>query len=179
MDIISDTRDWTFVLGRQCPECGFDAPAAQRDDLPHIMREGAAQLQAILSGREDARERPGAGVWSPVEYGCHVRDMFKVFDGRLQRMLAEDDPAFSSWDHEETAVAERYWEQDPETVSREIGEAVEGFAGRLDAVGGDAWQRAGRRSDGVTFTVETLARYLVHDQRHHIWDVTGRRQERV
>ena len=36
---------------------------------------------------------------------------------------------------------------------------------------GDQWQRPGGRSDGARFTVGTLARYLLHDPVHHVWDV--------
>jgi hypothetical protein len=42
-------------------------------------------------------------------------------------------------------------------------------------VTGSQWQRTGRRSDGASFTVETFARYLIHDPVHHLYDVTGQR----
>lgn len=35
------------------------------------------------------------------------------------------------------------------------------------------WDRTGQRSDGFTFTVATLSRYLVHDLEHHLHDVDG------
>ena len=43
----------------------------------------------------------------------------------------------------------------------------------LDSVGPDEWQRPGRRSNGSAFTVDTLARYLLHDVVHHVHDVAG------
>ena len=48
-------------------------------------------------------------------------------------------------------------------------------AGRFGAVRGAEWDRPGRRGDGAVFTVETFARYFVHDPVHHLYDVTGRR----
>ena len=48
-------------------------------------------------------------------------------------------------------------------------------AGRFEGVTGDQWQRTGARSDGARFTVETFARYFVHDPVHHLYDVTGQR----
>jgi hypothetical protein len=33
------------------------------------------------------------------------------------------------------------------------------------------WARTGRRSDGAAFTVESFARYFVHDPVHHLHDV--------
>ena len=45
-------------------------------------------------------------------------------------------------------------------------------------VTGPLWERPGRRSDGARFTVETFARYFIHDPVHHLYDVTGARYGR-
>ena len=74
-----------------------------------------------------------------------------------------------------TAVTDRYGQQDPAEVAAELRQAAFAIAGRFETVTGDQWQRAGARSDGARFTVETFARYLVHDPVHHLYDVTGQR----
>jgi hypothetical protein len=84
--IVLDDKDWTWVLDRACPECGFDAGTV-----------------------------PGLNT------------------------------------------------------------AAGALAERLDAISGDEWQRPGRRSDGASFTIETIARYMIHDPVHHVWDVTRTR----
>jgi len=38
---------------------------------------------------------------------------------------------------------------------------------------GAQWDRPGRRSDGLVFTILTLARYHLHDVEHHLFDVSG------
>jgi hypothetical protein len=86
-------------------------------------------------------------------------------------MLAEDDPLFENWDQDATAIAGRYAEQDPATVSGELSGAAAASAARFDAVTGAEWTRTGRRSDGAVFTVESLGRYFVHDWTHHLRDV--------
>jgi len=116
-----------------------------------------------------------AGTWSPAEYGCHVRDVFRLFDQRLELMLSADDPLFPNWDQDDTAVADRYGEQDPAEVAAALEQAARVIAASFAAVTGSQWQRTGRRSDGARFTVETFARYFVHDPVHHLYDVTGRR----
>ena len=117
------------------------------------------------------RDRPRPDVWSPLEYACHVRDVFRLFDERLHRMLDEDDPQFANWDQDETAVADRYGEQDPAIVAGELAAAAVAIARSFAGVGADQWSRPGRRSDGAEFTVETFARYFVHDPVHHLHDV--------
>jgi hypothetical protein len=110
-------------------------------------------------------------VWSPLEYACHVRDVFRIFDRRLHLMLDEEDPTFANWDQDETALAERYWAQDPAVVAAELAAAGDAVAASFAAVDGMQWQRRGRRSDGAVFTVESFGRYFVHDWVHHSWDV--------
>ncbi len=125
--------------------------------------------------RPDATRRPRPDKWSPLEYGCHVRDVLKLYDYRLGLMLTEDDPLYPNWDQDETAIADRYDTQDPATVADELAAAAEAIADRFGTLSAAQWERPGRRSDGAAFTVETFGRYFVHDPVHHLHDVTGRR----
>jgi hypothetical protein len=175
MTIIPDTKDWTWVLRRPCPECGFDTQGFPREAVPEMIMANAADWQDALSAPDDARIRPEPGKWSALEYGCHVRDVFRLFDQRLDMMLTEDDPRFPNWDQDETANADRYQEQEPAKVAAELLESAQTIANHFQGVTGDEWQRTGNRSDGATFTVETFARYFIHDPLHHLYDVTARR----
>jgi predicted carbohydrate-binding protein with CBM5 and CBM33 domain len=121
------------------------------------------------------RPRAAPGVWSALEYGCHVRDVLRLYDERLGLMLTADEPHYPNWDQNETAVADRYGEQDPAAVAAELQTAADAIAARFEGVSGDQWQRTGVRSDGARFTVESFARYFIHDPVHHLYDVTGDR----
>ena len=88
-------------------------------------------------------------------------------------MLTEDDPTFDNWDQDETAIAERYGEQDPEVVAEELEAAAETFVARIQGLEPGQFERRARRSDGAEFTVATLLQYFLHDIVHHLWDVTG------
>ena len=175
MTIVPDTKDWTWVLRRPCPECGFDTQSFVVQAVPDMIVANAAAWQQALTGPGDARTRPAPDKWAPMEYGCHVRDVFRLYDQRLELMLGQDDPRFPNWDQDETAVADRYGEQDPAEVAAALRHAAFAIAGRFEGVTGDEWRRTGTRGDGARFTVETFARYLVHDPVHHLYDVTGRR----
>ena len=168
-----DDKDWTWVLQRPCPECGFEPAAIDLADVPKLARANAGAWREVL-GRADVTTRPNPRVWSPLEYACHVRDVFRLYDERLALMLREDDPLFANWDQDETAVAERYGAQDPSVVASELETAGEQIAASFDAVKDDEWARTGQRSDGVSFTVESFARYFLHDPIHHLHDVTAR-----
>ena len=167
-----DTKDWTWVLHRVCDECGYDAKAVNRPDVPSAIRHNAAEWLQVLATPE-VRRRPTPRTWSALEYGCHVRDVFQIFDQRLQLMLEEPDPLFPNWDQDVAAVEERYDQQDPAVVGRELVEEAARIAAVFEGVAGRQWQRPGRRSDGASFTVETIAKYYLHDVQHHLHDVQG------
>jgi hypothetical protein len=170
VSIEPDTKDWTWVLGRPCPECGYDAASVDAADVAARVRQVAAAFAGVLTAPGAAR-RPSASAWSPLEYGCHVRDVLRVYDERLHLMLTQDDPLYANWDQDATAVADRYGEQDPAEVARELTGAAEVIAGHFGQLAPEDWARPGRRSDGASFTVDSFARYFLHDLVHHLHDV--------
>ncbi|MDQ4039228.1 MAG: DinB family protein [Actinomycetota bacterium] len=170
MDIAPDTKDWTWVLDRPCPDCGLGGRAVSGRDVAPMLRFSVAAWQDVLRGK-DVRLRPAPSTWSPLEYACHVRDVCQRFDARLRLMLTRDDPDFENWDQDGTAIASRYGDQDPAVVAAELEAAAHSFAALLDSVSDDQWHRTGRRSDGAQFTVDSFARYFIHDLVHHLHDV--------
>jgi hypothetical protein len=176
MPIVPDDKNWTWVLEKACPECGFDASSVSSTAVAEALRDNASIWPGLLE-RPDANRRPSEDKWSALEYGCHVRDVFVLFDRRLSLMLEQDNPDFANWDQDETAIESRYSEQDPALVAQDLLVAGTALANRFDTVSGDAWSRTGSRSDGSHFTVDTFARYLLHDPVHHVYDVeTGYEQ---
>lgn len=167
---VPDDKDWTFVLDRPCPECGFLASAVDRDELPAWVERVSAPWQDALA-RSDARVRPEPRVWSPLEYGAHVRDVLVLFAERAGLIRSEDNPVFANWDQDATALEQRYWEQEPAVVAAQLAEAAAANAGVWASVTPQEWQRPGRRSNGSVFTLETLGQYLLHDLVHHLHDV--------
>jgi hypothetical protein len=135
-----------------------------------MIRDNAIQWERLLAD-PNVKRRPSDDVWSGLEYGCHVRDVFGLYDTRLQMMLEHDNPQYPNWDQDATAVEQRYSEQDPAQVASELQEAADALARRFDTVHGGQWNRTGTRSDGAPFNVESFARYLIHDPIHHVYDV--------
>ena len=166
-----DTKDWTWVLDRPCPECGFDSRAVRPEEVKNRIYANASAWRRVLE-HEDAAVRPARGVWSPLEYACHVRDVHRVFGERVRMMLAVDDPLFESWDQDAAAVAGAYADQDPAAVADELVERAAAVSRTYGSVEGPQWDRPGRRSNGSVFTVDTLARYHLHDVEHHLHDVS-------
>ena len=168
-----DTKDWTWVLAQRCPDCGYDASAVPPTGVAALIRRDADDWTVRLTDPA-VGVRPVQGVWSVLEYGCHIRDVHRIFGHRVQLMLDEDDPRFPNWDQDETALTDDYASQDPATVAGELRQAASDVAGTYDSVPADAWSRRGLRSNGSEFTVASIALYHLHDIVHHAWDVTPR-----
>ena len=168
--IVPDEKNWTWVLERQCIDCEFDARSFNSRLSATTIRDLVDRWAAVLAGiKVQARTRPD--MWSSLEYGCHIRDVFRKFDERLKLMLETEDPAFENWDQDKTAIEDRYDLQNPKVVVSELREAGMSLAACFDTVKEEQWSRRGIRSDGSVFTVDSIARYLMHDPVHHLWDV--------
>ncbi|MCU1567234.1 MAG: methyltransferase type 12 [Pseudarthrobacter sp.] len=172
MPIVPDEKDWTWVLTRPCPECSFDASTTTPSTVPGTIESLLPRWRAVLR-RPDVAERPDDNTWSALEYACHVRDVFSLFDQRLNLMLDADDARFDNWDQDQTAIDKDYANADPAVVSAELTaegkQAAESFAGVRES----EWGRKGLRSNGSEFTVMTLSQYFLHDVVHHLHDVDG------
>jgi hypothetical protein len=168
-----DSKDWTWTTRLRCPDCGLDAGNIDLTDLADLVEGAAAEWVQILTQSPAADRRPAPQVWSPLEYGAHVRDVLELFDARLVLMLVEDNPRFSNWDQDEAAVSGDYIRLDPDRVAADIAGVAETFVGRIRSLEESQIDRRGTRSDGAEFTVRTFLQYFLHDITHHLWDVTG------
>lgn len=170
MPITPDDKNWTWVLDEVCPDCGFAAASIDRAAIAGLLRNNVDAWPPLLA-RTDATLRPTDDQWSALEYGCHVRDVFRLYAQRLHLMLTEDGPEFANWDQDVTAIEDHYDQQDPTVVSADLVVAGRDLADRFQAVTDDQWSRTGFRSDGAAFTVDSFGRYLLHDPVHHIDDI--------
>ena len=172
MPIVPEEKDWTWVLSRPCTQCGFDASTVTPSTVPGSVENMLPRWRAVLR-RPDATERPDDSTWSALEYACHVRDVFNLFDRRLNLMLTEDNARFENWDQDQTALESDYANADPAVVSAELTAEGQQEAASFARVQESQWDRTGLRSNGSEFTVLTLAQYFLHDVVHHLADVDG------
>lgn len=165
-----DDKDWTWVLQRACPECGFDSGSVGRAQIAGRLLAANPRWQSVLRGPRVA-VRPAPQVWSALEYACHVNDVHALFAQRGKLIQDSVDPAFVDWNQDETALQKRYWEADPAEVAARIEEGARTAASVFTDLSPEQWSRSGRRSNGSVFTMETLGLYYLHDIEHHLYDV--------
>ncbi|HMG45133.1 MAG TPA: DinB family protein [Acidimicrobiales bacterium] len=178
---MSDASDTTMpAVDGVCEECGFDYDGLTDAEVPERLRDLGRRYRTPLSrglkGEDlDAlvRAHPTPGVWSALEYACHVRDVLQVQRERLELALAEDVPSYTPMGREERVVDDRYNEQAPLAVADQLaanGEALADWFAVLDA---DQWAR--RALYGYPEPTERdmrwLGRHTVHEGHHHLLDV--------
>lgn len=158
----------------RCGECGFAYDDGLAPHAARLIRDGAAELAAILGLRDaDLRTRRKAGRWSPLEYACHVRDMLYVQRERLLAACRVERPVAGPMGRDERVELDGYAGQDPADVARQLGDAALLFASDLDRLRDAHWDRSliytyPRREER---SLRWLALHTVHEVQHHLWDV--------
>ena len=157
-----------------CAECGYEFESLGHGEVLEALISLADDHRQLLTsvdvGRLRAHSR--AGSWSALEYGCHVRDVLRVQRDRVLLAQAEDTPAFTSMRRDERPIEERYNEQDPLAVARELMTSARQLADTLGGLGEDGWQRTGVYPWPVRAVraVEWIGRRTAHELAHHLFD---------
>jgi hypothetical protein len=163
-----------------CEECGFDydgVPDAEvGDKLRSFARRYRAPLTRGLPGEsldQLLRAHPTPGVWSALEYACHVRDVFAVMRERAELTLAEDNPTLESMRGEERVEAERYNEQDQLAVVDDLASNADAAAAVFEAPDDAALVRTAvfPYPEPTERDLRWLARHTIHEGHHHLLDV--------
>jgi hypothetical protein len=146
--------------------------------LGPALLEAAEAWRNFLENADEAylRKIPAPGIFSPIQYGAHVRDIQRVYGDRILLMLVERNPVFPQFNPDEDAW-ESFNELEAAVLADQIREQAQRLADILAGLGPDDWSRTMVRdggSDGVySFTVAGLANYAVHESRHHLLDANG------
>jgi len=126
----------------QCADCGFNYDLSQSAAAGWSICERVAEVVTILHARDcNVRSRRQPDVWSPLEYGCHLRDMLLVQRERVLAARRMDRPNCPPSGRDERAVHDGYAEQEPKDVARQLADAAQMFSNVLVRLSADDWDR--------------------------------------
>ena len=156
-----------------CDECGFDYDLDTAADAGGAIVAGAAEIATVLSDAADraaGRRRPD--TWSPLEYGCHVRDVLLVQRERVLLARREDRPSFAPMGRDERVDHDGYADQAPTDVARQLRDAAALFANVVDRLGPD-WDRTViyNYPQPLERSLRWVGVHTVHEVRHHLLDI--------
>ncbi|HKR49833.1 MAG TPA: DinB family protein [Pseudonocardiaceae bacterium] len=160
-----------------CEECGFEYDLAKAPSAASSIVAGVAEFATVLSDtRADVRTRREPNQWSPLEYGCHLRDVLLVQRERVLTARRRDRPPFEPMGRDERVDHDGYAEQEPDDVARQLTVAAQLFANVLGRLSPDDWDR------GLMYnyprpaerSLRWVAVHTLHEVSHHLLD--ARRQ---
>ena len=171
---MSEGREWVRIQKDPCPQCGQDPASAPVRSLGAMGRDESVAWGTFLLAADDTylRANPAAGVWSPLQYGVHVRDMLRVFGDRILLAVSEDNPSVPWFDPGEEEWR-RYNEMNPGDVASDIDRQAERLAAILHDRHEEDWIRTAMRDGVDRFTVTGMACFAVHEAHHHLLDANG------
>ncbi|MFK0120439.1 hypothetical protein [Streptomyces sp. NPDC090994] len=133
------------------PRCGFAFHPFDRHTAPAVLR-----------------------AWSPLEYGCHTRDMSELFHERLVKMLGVGPArplriAPDPWSGAE--FLRPYREEDPRRVAPGLRRAAEDLARRFEDLSQAGWDHPDPAAD-PRLSVEFFTSHFLHDVGHDLHEVS-------
>lgn len=130
-------------------------------------------LDAILGGVDQPRAMaatdPGDGDrgWSVVEVVCHLRDFDGFFRGRVESMLAEENPRLPAYDHVALARDRDYAHQDLRTAFAAWVAERRRFLTLLEGLTPAQWSRTRVHPEAGSMTIlDAAVRAAHHDILH-------------
>src|SRR6516165_3621558 len=93
----------------RCDGCGFEYHLGDAIDAPQGIVSCIDELASLLStGSDGITARPSREIWSPHEYGCHVRDVLLVQRERVLAACFIDRPSFNPMGRDERVELDGY-----------------------------------------------------------------------
>jgi hypothetical protein len=158
----------------RCDECGFEYDL---DDAlgagPAIVRDVAELVGILETDTDRLRTRREPETWSPLEYGCHVRDVLLVQRERVLAAQFMDRPSFNPMGRDERAELDGYVEQSTSDVVRQLSDAGLLFSNVLSRLDPSDWDRRVMYNypKRLERSLRWVAVHTAHDVHHHVLDV--------
>lgn len=127
-------------------------------------------------GAQGVGVRSADGSWSPLEYGCHLRDVLIVQRERVLLARRTIEPKVTPMGREERGDHDGYQFQDPLDVARQIVDSGQLFANVLDRLGPEDWDLTViyNYPEPAVRDLRWLAVHTSHEVRHHLFDIHRR-----
>jgi hypothetical protein len=172
--------EWHRIQNDACPQCGDCPSSVAPPSLGDLAVERAAAWRDFLEQADDTylRTNPEADVFifSPIQYGAHVRDILRVYGDRMALGIEQDSPTVPIFNPPQE-VFESYNRLDAGDLAADIEAQASRLAKLVDDMEPGAWSRIvvnDRGQYGVyTFTLAGLACNAVHEAHHHLLDAKG------
>jgi hypothetical protein len=158
----------------RCEECEFIYDVGSAPSAGERIIQSAAELSDLLVRTSaDVRIRPEPGIWSVLEYSCHIRDVLLVHRERVLVARRVERPVVTPMGIEERVEHDGYSEQAIVNVERQVVEAARMLANVFGRLGAADWDRTTvmHGAEPSEFSLRRVAVHAEHEVRHHLLDI--------
>jgi DinB superfamily len=158
----------------RCEECEFEYDLDKALGAGRAIVRDAEELGGLLRTMpRDLGSTRELGMWSPLEYGCHVRDVLLVQRERVLVARSMDQPSFNPMFRVERVAFDGYAEQNARDVVRQLNDAALLFSNVLSRLGLSEWDRTliYNYPEPMVRPLRWVAIHTLHEVRHHLGDV--------
>ena len=159
----------------RCRSCGFTFDLGGAEEAASLIVAGAHELAGIMQSRGSPAlaHRLEPSVWSPLEYGCHVRDVLLVQRERVLAARRTDCPSFDPMGRDERVAHDGYAGQRGDHVARQLDDAAGLLANVLARLGPPDWERrvVYNYPERQERSLRWVAAHTAHEVHHHLGDV--------
>jgi DinB superfamily len=142
----------------------------RRQEILKTLRATPVVLRALVADVDDARlrRRPALGEWAIIEVVAHLADTEERALGRVQRMLAEQDPELEPFDQEALAEERRYLDLDLEEETARLERLRTAHLALLIGLDGATWERTGRHGEHGDMSLELYETHVAAEEVDHL-----------
>ena len=161
-------------MAEYCADCDFTYDLDQALSAQIRIQQLAAEVARVLQNSDiDLRRRLQPDTWSPLEYGCHIRDVLLVQRERALAGRRTDGAECAAMGREERVEHDGYNEQQPTDVARQLVDAATMLANVLTRLSRRDWDRTVvyNYPEIHARSLRWLAMHTVHDVQHHLRDI--------
>lgn len=145
--------------------------------LASRLHEQAEDVKRLVAGFEEETlaERTVPGKWSLKEIVCHLWRVQEVFEGRIEAMLTQVNPAIAPYEPDPDPEFEQKLKSD-------TAELLEGFLTERDqlvtllaSLSPADWRRPGTHPEYPHYDLHFQVEYMAYHEAHHIYQMIQRR----
>jgi hypothetical protein len=163
------------TFGTTCPECGYVYEDLAVGAIATTVRSFGPRYRRQVGAVsvETASGRPGAGVWSALEYASHVRDVLLVQRERAVLAQVEERPSFARMYRDERVALCAYSGLSIGLVLDQLDMAAALCAVTFAAIVPGSWSRTFVYNwpEATVHDLAWLGRHTVHEGLHHLMDI--------
>ena len=146
-----------------------EAVVSTLENAPRIVVPLVAEVPAEVRER-----RPAPGTWSAHEHACHLAAVNAVVRGRLERMLAQENPPLPAYEPDKEDLQGADLGEAMARFERERAELVE----RARALSPAEWERTGEHPIYGRWSVFSMLRRLALHDLFHAYRIEELREKR-